>query len=336
MARPLKRPWITAYTVEEVRKAAAGTSFHKISHNKNSKLLSFRNGSTRINVYYVTGTIGICIDHSDSDNNQQTKKQLFRRNVEYEALVALFREPSRIHTEDKGCYSRNHCYQPWTIQSLETNQPILLPDSALRWMYVASATGLSNSALELWKIAVVCTLWDSVYWDEGALPKLSQTRFQCGSTIALTNLLLEVCQALLQSPVKGVFFGKQQYPLTTKSNNLQTNDQPREDIREGGCCCSKVQQFMDAHVRQLAQLRKLLFGLEREIAIELLRWFFSRSHCGYSLVLDSDDGSNSLVTTRCSSLIDACHVDYANMAYTKEDKLQMCKMHGVLWEPGPS
>ena len=94
-----------------------------------------------------------------------------------------------------------------------------MSDSALRWMYVASAMGLSNSALQLWKIAVVCTLWDTLYWDEGALPKLSQTRFQCGSTVALTNLLLEVCHALLSRPVKGVFFGKQ--PNSTRPNEHQ-------------------------------------------------------------------------------------------------------------------
>lgn len=308
---------IPAYTVEEVRKAAAGTSFHLISHNKSSKLLSFRSGTTRINVYYITAVVGTCLDHPTKG-----KTQLFRRNIDLNFLALLFRDP-RIHYS-KGYYTRNSIHQNWEILNSHGNT-IALSDSAVRWMYVASATGLSNVATDLWKIAVFCTTWDCLYWPTGVAPKLSQTRLSCGSTKAFANMLLEAAMEVVGKPVRGVYFGKNGQGRSANCNGGM------EDV-ESGSCCAKVEQFLEAHTRGVDKLKRQLLDLKRDIQIELMRWFFARSHCGYYLVVDE----TTLVTTRYSSLVDCTHVDYANLAYTKEVKAQMCRLHGVLWEPGPS
>lgn len=301
---------VVSYKVEDVRRAALGTSFHEIRHNEKSKVLSFRSGTTRINVYYTNGTVGTCLD-----DPSKGKTQLFRRNMSLEFLAILFRDP-QIHS-GKGHYSRKNSRQPWEILNAD-GRNILLPDSAVRWMYVASATGLSNTARELWRIAVFCATWDSIYWVNGSEPRTSQTRFSCGSTKAFTNMLLEVGAEVFGRPIRGVFFGK-------------NGHDGREDVRQG-YCCEKLNEFMEVHARDVDQLKTQLKDFQRNIQIELMRWFFARDHCGYYLM----DDEFTLVATKYSSLVDYSHVDYANLAYDKDDKVQMCRLHGVLWEPGPS
>jgi len=304
-----------SYTVEDVRMAASGTAFHEIRHNEKSKVVSFRSGTTRINVYYATGTVGTCLD-----DPAKGKTQLFRRNINLDCLRLLFRDP-QIHS-GKGYYSRKNSREPWEILNAD-GRNTLLPDSAVRWMYVASATGLSNTARELWKIAIFCATWDSLYWVTGSEPRTSQTRFACGSTKAFANMLLEVGREVMGRPIRGVYFGKD-----GRTNN---KNEEREDVRQG-YCCEKVKKFMEIHARNVHQLKSQLRDFPRDIQIELMRWFFARDHCGYYLM----DEDFTLVATKFSSLVDYSHVDYANLAYDRNDTLQMCRLHGVLWEPGPS
>ena len=52
-----------ALALENIRALAKDHDYIEIEMNKESKLISFRKGSTRINVYFTTGTVGTCLNH---------------------------------------------------------------------------------------------------------------------------------------------------------------------------------------------------------------------------------------------------------------------------------
>ncbi|KAJ3076225.1 hypothetical protein HDU98_004838 [Podochytrium sp. JEL0797] len=65
-----------------------------------SRVISFANEDSRVNVYYTTGTVGTCMDHPI-----RGKTQLFRRDCSLADLAAIFADV-RVHT-GKGYYRRS-------------------------------------------------------------------------------------------------------------------------------------------------------------------------------------------------------------------------------------
>jgi hypothetical protein len=69
---------------------ASRHGYDEIYFNKQSRIISFRKEGTRINVYYTTGTVGICLEHP-----RNGKSQDFRRDQSPEDLEAIFRNPTK-------------------------------------------------------------------------------------------------------------------------------------------------------------------------------------------------------------------------------------------------
>lgn len=138
-------------SIQGIRFVATRHNYEEINFNETSKMISFRGGigkSTRINVYYTTGTVGTCLNHP-----KKGKTQLFRRGVSsLEQLEEMF-ENQRLHTGD-GYYNRSSIKQPW--KRGDTNETI--PDSARRWVYVGNATGLFHCQSEMDTVVEICTL----------------------------------------------------------------------------------------------------------------------------------------------------------------------------------
>ena len=78
--------------VKEIRAVAKDNGFVEIDLQENNKMISFKKGDVRINVYYSTMTVGTCLTHP-----KQGKTQLFRKDVGIAMLDKLFRNP-RTHT----------------------------------------------------------------------------------------------------------------------------------------------------------------------------------------------------------------------------------------------
>jgi hypothetical protein len=76
----------------QLRHIALMCGAQEIYLNEVSKVISFRVGFARVNIYYTTGTVGTCIEHPVSG-----KTQLFRRNQTISTVATIFRDP-RVHT----------------------------------------------------------------------------------------------------------------------------------------------------------------------------------------------------------------------------------------------
>lgn len=260
-------------------------------------------------MHYTTGTVGTCLNHPSKG-----KTQLFRRNVSLDLLVEIFRNP-RIHT-NTGYYRKNSSQSWKSIQ--EDGREVFEVDSAQRWRYVASATGLSKTDNELARIAKFCNLYDSMYWDRGQEPRLSQKRYGCGSITVLTNMLLEVAEELLGCPVKFVFQGE-----------TSEKEHPEVSLSWNPCCPDRDKAFLAEHRGDVYDLKHMLQGLRRDIRIEMIDWFCSRDHCGYHLTNANDQ---SRIFTSRTDAVHSAHFHYADLAYTKKSAAMMCQFHGVLYE----
>lgn len=185
-----------SYTVEDVREIAAQNYYNEIDYNEESRVISFRKEKTRINVYYTTGTVGTCMDHPTKG-----KTQLFRRMIiTIEGLENIFENP-RFHTGTG--YYRKKLSQSWKAID-QYGQQSFEVDSVRRWKYVAFAAGLSNDQNEILDIAEFCTSWDSLYWNHGDLPRLSNIKYTCGARTAMVNMVLETVGDLLGYPIKAI------------------------------------------------------------------------------------------------------------------------------------
>jgi len=96
--------------------------------------------------------------------------------VDVELLNLIFRNP-RGHT-GKG-YHRKNARQWW-----KSANHGLEPDSARRWRFVASVSGLSTDSKEIDNISKFCSLWDDLYWDKGDLPA-----YPCGNCCNMEHFL---------------------------------------------------------------------------------------------------------------------------------------------------
>jgi hypothetical protein len=302
------------YTVDQVRGVATETSFKEVDHNNESCVISFRSDgdATRINVYYTTGTIGTCLNHP-----RKGKTQLFRRNVTIELLEQIFMDP-RVHT-GTGYYRKNRS-QFWKSFDPNDGREIFVVDSARRWQYVASVTGLCRKQSEIDSIAGLCTEWDSLYWDPGQEPFLSHTRFSCGSRAFFENMILLNATELLGRPIKGL---KRDEIEEFRSGQISPYDM--KEINAGRYCCN-LSEFLQAHVADAAKIMVQLKSFRKDVQIELMRWFFGRDNCTYELC----DDNIKVISTRYSDNVDWAHCEYAALSYTKRSNL--CPAHGVCFE----
>lgn len=80
------------YRIQRIRFYAKQNKWVEIDHQENIGMLRFEKEDAKINVYYTRMTVTTCIDHP-----KKGKTQLFRRNVDYKKLDAIFKKP-RVHT----------------------------------------------------------------------------------------------------------------------------------------------------------------------------------------------------------------------------------------------
>lgn len=179
-----------ALALENIRALAKDHDYIEIEMNKKSKLISFRKGSTRINVYFTTGTVGTCLNHP-----KKGKTQLFRRNVDIAQLNDIFDNP-RVHTGTG--YYRKHITQKWKHRGND-NRDDFLVDSAMRWRYVGRATGLIKNEEDMKSICDICTLHDELYFEENSIPALRNARYGCGSYCVLMRIVFMVYKRSLES-----------------------------------------------------------------------------------------------------------------------------------------
>ncbi|OEU06441.1 hypothetical protein FRACYDRAFT_254458 [Fragilariopsis cylindrus CCMP1102] len=176
-----------------VRNLALNNNYEEIACNENSCVVSFRRGSaqssTRINVYYSTGTVGSCLHHPN-----RGKTQLIRRNISSLVLLKNIFENPRAHTRE-GYYTRKSIQQQWKNIWTDTFQV----DSARRWLYAGAATGLVKKERERNIITEICTKWDTISWNRDSLPSHQRTRHGCafqeahaGDAMALQRLFMSL------------------------------------------------------------------------------------------------------------------------------------------------
>lgn len=84
---------------ESIDPIAKQYGFKCIDYQENIGMVSYSDGSTRINVYLSKMTVATCLKHP-----KKGATQLFRKNVSFEQLKAIFDYP-RLHT-GKGYYKK--------------------------------------------------------------------------------------------------------------------------------------------------------------------------------------------------------------------------------------
>lgn len=86
-------------TVEIVQQLASLYEWEQIDIQENICMISFKKNDVRFNFYYSKYTVGTAMNHP-----VKGKTQLFRKNVTFDILVQLFKNP-RKHT-GKGYYTK--------------------------------------------------------------------------------------------------------------------------------------------------------------------------------------------------------------------------------------
>lgn len=85
--------------IDVIEALAKDKGFHRIDFQENIGMLSYSDGSTRINIYLTRMTVATCLTHPTKGATQ-----LFRKNVDYQMLTEIFEYP-RKHT-GKGYYKK--------------------------------------------------------------------------------------------------------------------------------------------------------------------------------------------------------------------------------------
>jgi len=305
-----------ALSLKDIRSIARDNGYEEIGLNENSRLISFRGGpskSTRINIYYTTGTVGTCLNHP-----KRGKTQLFRRNISsLDQLGVIFSNP-RVHT-GRGYFTRKNIRQQWRVGTTD----VFVCDSMCRWMYVGPATGLVQNNKELETIGEICYDWDRLYWDPDMPPHIYHTRFACGSHGGLLHMLYEVVRE-----TRGDFETCSQKEAAKYLNgeidaSEVDNEVPYDHV------CPNVVAFREAHLEDIDHLKDNFMSLRKDIRIELAQWFLCRDVSGYVF---TDLGFNTFTTKYTDALIDA-HKEYGQLMYPKKTK--MCNCCGVLRNTSP-
>ena len=297
-------------SVSGIRQIASDYGYEEIELNTTSRVISFRRQTTRINVYYTTGTVGTCLNHPSKG-----KTQLFRRNVtRLDALERIFDNP-RIHTGD-GYYTRKNIAQQWKNEM--TNET--LADSVRRWMFVGAATGIVQNDRERKVITDICTKWDALTWNPGQDPHPKKTRYNCGSGGAMMLMMYEIMQE-----TSGDFYVCSSHDVNDYHDGKRGEP---EDQKGEGCCgltCDKYQTFMENHTDDLKQLQRQFMSLRKELRIELVHWFLTRQRQDFYF---TDMNFRPIAQTKYHHQLHFAHIEYGQTNYPKKQGL--CDHCGVL------
>jgi len=293
------------YSIDDVRGIAERASYKEIDFNSLSRVISFRRDTTRINVYYSTGTVGTCLNHP-----VKGKTQLFRRNVGIDELEQIFFEP-RTHT-GKGYY-RKHESQKWKTICDNTGEAFFECDTARRWRYVTHASGLTHDESEIQDIVDWFEHWHSVCWGHNQAPDLKDMPFSCGTGCGFTNMILATMREILGESIRGYRIDKD-WKIADEDNFKF----------EGNLNCAFLPFFLEEHEADISELQNQLQTFRKDIQIEILLWVFSLFYCGHALFTAND---LKLVQTKHSKAVYTCHRDYGKLMYSK--KTDLCLFHGV-------
>jgi hypothetical protein len=296
---------VPGFPVETVREIATRHNYVELSLNEESLVISFRkkSGSTRINVYYTTQTVSTCLSHP-----VRGKTQLCSRNVTLEQLDLIFQDPR--HHSGKGYY-RNNVQQLWKSANSEFEW-----DSARRWRFVATASGLAHKQHELDSIADICCAWDDLFWDRTDAPNLNKTKLACGSHAALINMVADVAMELYGN----VRICTRKHVLEFKAGKRRRQDIPEIYFGEG--CCS-TEACLEEHAEDVSKLRDHLRRLRKPVRTELVLWFIGRRFHGRSLFHDNYDMVETEYSYRVASANRVC----GEFMYPSKSK--GCLRHGV-------
>ena len=328
--------------LDTARQIASRLGYDEINFNKQSRVISFRKEGTRINVYYITGTVATCIDHP-----RQGKTQFVCRDRSPEDLDTIFRNP-RTHTGGVGYYLTYQgsrvlwtCTQPYGGRTQ--------CDDAQRWRYVQAATGFCNPQ-QAAHIAACCELWNQLRFAPGISTKQPcDSHFSprpedkakvnpfcptngCGQSCdqdragSVCSLGRVICYLALKTdietliPILFYFGSKDDASMTDGDDSDPFHAVPFEAIVD--CTCVEGIQYRTTHVQQIQKLHRQLLSFQKPIRRELIYFFFKQLLQAYDLVLRGqerepfkfDGGAQHL----SNAVLRANH-DYGEMMYPQED-----------------
>jgi hypothetical protein len=300
------------FTLEQVRGIAEKHDFSEISLNMESRVISFRKESARINVYYTTGTVGTCLNHPT-----RGKTQLFRRNISLNELEALFQNP-RSHT-GRGYYYRQHLNQEWRTSHQDGSGKKAVSDMARRWIYVALMADLTDNSKDLNSLELLMNRISQILWEPGSMPDLSETKYSCGSQTGIVQMALNV------SMQDGAIGACRHVDLEafwdgggiTRVPELESLDDCRQ--------CGALDAFMEAEQSSVALAEQMLRKLPKKLRKTVCDWLIGLLHCGFVLV-DEDYNNFTFYDD-----VAASHVEYSTCFYTKSQMNRMCPIHGILF-----
>jgi len=186
---------------------------------------------------------------------------------------------------------------------------------------VAAATGLSTDDRQLDDLADFWSRVDELYWNKGDPPKISGTKFACGSRCAVDIVMFEEAKQIYGSglmicrfrDIEAVAEGtKSKSDLNHYGNGVQK--------------CENVAFFLEEHRGDIDRLKDRLRRFPRALRTEMILWSIGRDQCGYALC--GADGKR--IATDKSDAVNAAHCEYGEMMYPK--RWRMCPIHGVLYE----
>jgi hypothetical protein len=335
--------------LEDVRSLAAFDNYKEIQHNSTSRVIIFRNpsGSTQVNVYYTTGTVGTCLNHP-----KQGKTQLFRRGVvNLDMLAEIFQNP-RIHTGVGYKLRKNmNMWRPTADTENSSSNELIYQDQepkaecdlVRRWRYVCAALNLGKSLSsqrvdnaggdnindddndDEARILLFCKLWNALEFPASVDSSQVKNR-RTGATCTLLSLLLATAK---------------RYHRVGYVYDRRDGMEPREISIDQAikCICEEGDQFTSEYSSELSQVKTLLGEFSSsEVREELLIWFFGKMSPGDHFIripVEEEDHDNYAATGLPISEflhnrkeINETHCEYSELYYPKKSGL--CQCHGVM------
>ncbi len=144
-------------------------------------------------------------------------------------------------------------------------------DSAVRWGIVAIAGGLTTDPAEVSAIRDVCNLFDGLLFEDGAPPSLAHGRLSCGSSCALTAMILRIGKRFHK--VKGFADVKEAMAvLSGVADHV-------EDCYLGFPPCRNSPTFRDMYKKEMTKLEKSILALRPAVRAEVIHWLFEVRVC---------------------------------------------------------
>jgi hypothetical protein len=281
--------------LNQVRRLAEENGYKESKLNTESRVIVFQKGSTKINVYYTTGTVATCLNHP-----RQGKTQMFRRNISLNDLENIFHYP-RVHTGVGYQLKKNMSWMPIDISNIEQEEEC---DLARRWRYVCYATNLCNDE-EIEQVVSFCRLYRFLEYSKNA--DVTSRGYECrraGAGCSLGDLLQEVARD---------YYDAKKYSFT----DVDGNDHYFEIGAQ--CHCDDGVRYCKNFRGKLNQLRRLLVSLSDPVRREVLFWFIGRWN--FSIIDENDEECWTREDTTTA------HRDYSAQYYPK--RLEVCSCHGL-------